>query len=45
MGTDDKLENATDKAKGKAKETVGDATDNDWETLQEGRFIVEEGVS
>ena len=29
MGTDDKLENATDKAKGKAKETVGDATDNE----------------
>jgi uncharacterized protein YjbJ (UPF0337 family) len=29
MGTDDKFENAADKAKGKAKEAVGDATDNE----------------
>jgi len=28
MGLDDKLENTADKAKGKAKEEYGDATDN-----------------
>ena len=29
MSDNDKLDNAVDKAKGKAKETVGDATDNE----------------
>ena len=28
MGIGDKIENATDQAKGKAKEAAGDATDN-----------------
>lgn len=28
MGTDDKVKNAAEEAKGKAKETVGDVTDN-----------------
>ena len=28
MGTDDKMANKTDELAGKAKETVGDATDN-----------------
>jgi len=36
MGLDDKIKNAAEKAKGEAKEAVGDATDN--ERLQaEGR--------
>ena len=29
MGTNDKVDNTADKAKGKAKEAVGDATDNE----------------
>ncbi|HIE62869.1 CsbD family protein [Microbacterium schleiferi] len=29
MGMDDKIKNAAEEAKGKVKETVGDATDNE----------------
>lgn len=36
MGTDDKFENKADELKGRAKEAVGDATDNEqWQA--EGR--------
>ena len=38
MGTNDKVENTADKAKGKAKEAVGDATDNEqWQA--EGKLV------
>ena len=36
MGTDDKIENKFDEVKGKAKETVGEAT-NDQDLEAEGR--------
>ena len=48
MGIGDKISNAADKAVGKAKETIGDVTNNDQlqaeGRIQQGKADVKEGV-